>query len=49
MWKNSLKLMLVHCQGEIGKVIVGGAPGIPGATARPCGDDGEPAAGAHAA
>ena len=32
MWKNSLKLMLVHCQGEIGKVIVGGAPEIPGAT-----------------
>ena len=32
MWKNSLKLMLVHCQGEIGKVIVGGAPEVPGAT-----------------
>ena len=26
MWKNSLKLLLVHAQGEIGKVIVGGAP-----------------------
>ena len=32
MWKNSLDLLLVHCQGEIGKVIVGGAPEIPGAT-----------------
>ena len=32
MWKNSLKLLLVHCQGEIGKVIVGGAPEIPGVT-----------------
>ena len=32
MWKNSLDVLLVHCQGEIGKVIVGGAPEIPGAT-----------------
>lgn len=32
MWKNSLELLLVHCEGEIGKVIVGGAPQIPGAT-----------------
>jgi proline racemase len=32
MWKNSLDLLLVHCQGEIGKVMVGGAPDIPGAT-----------------
>ena len=32
MWKNSLELLLVHCQGEIGKVIVGGAPDLPGAT-----------------
>jgi proline racemase len=32
MWKNTLELLLVHCQGEIGKVIVGGAPEIPGAT-----------------
>lgn len=32
MWKNSLELLLVHCQGEIGKVIMGGAPEIPGAT-----------------
>ena len=32
MWKNSLDLLLVHAQGEIGKVIVGGAPEIPGAT-----------------
>jgi proline racemase len=32
MWKNSLELLLVHCEGEIGKVITGGAPEIPGAT-----------------
>ena len=32
MWKNSLEILLVHCQGEIGKVIVGGVPEIPGAT-----------------
>lgn len=32
MWTNSLELLLVHCQGEIGKVITGGAPEIPGAT-----------------
>lgn len=32
-WNCSLDLLQVHCQGEIGKVIVGGAPGIPGATA----------------
>jgi len=32
-WDNALELMLVHCQGEIGKVIVGGAPEIPGDTA----------------
>ena len=32
MWKNSVELLLVHCQGEIGKVIVGGAPELPGAT-----------------
>lgn len=32
MWKTSLELLLVHAQGEIGKVIVGGAPEIPGAT-----------------
>ena len=32
MWKNSLELLLVHCQGEIGKVVTGGAPGIPGDT-----------------
>jgi proline racemase len=30
---DELELLLVHCQGEIGKVIVGGAPAIPGATA----------------
>lgn len=29
--KNTLERLLVHCQGEIGKVIVGGAPAIPGA------------------
>ena len=32
-WNRSLDLLQVHCQGEIGKVIVGGAPEIPGATA----------------
>jgi len=31
-FENSLDLLLVHCQGEIGKVIIGGAPEIPGAT-----------------
>ncbi|WP_209606914.1 proline racemase family protein [Sinorhizobium kostiense] len=31
-WGHSLDLLLVHCQGEIGKVIIGGAPEIPGAT-----------------
>ncbi|KAB0679067.1 proline racemase family protein [Aureimonas leprariae] len=30
---RELELLQVHCQGEIGKVIVGGAPPIPGATA----------------
>ena len=29
---RSLELIQVHCQGEIGKVMVGGAPEIPGAT-----------------
>ncbi len=29
---NSLELLLVHAQGEIGKVLVRGAPEIPGAT-----------------
>lgn len=29
---RSLELILVHCQGEIGKVLVGGAPEIPGRT-----------------
>ncbi|MDB5663606.1 proline racemase family protein [Cypionkella sp.] len=32
LWNGALELLLVHCQGEIGKVIVGGAPEIPGAT-----------------
>ncbi len=31
-WDRSLDLLEVHCQGEIGKVIIGGAPEIPGAT-----------------
>jgi proline racemase len=31
-WRNSLDLKLVHCQGEIGKVIMGGASTIPGNT-----------------
>ena len=31
-WPRALELVQVHCQGEIGKVIVGGAPEIPGAT-----------------
>jgi len=31
-WDRTLDLMQVHCQGEIGKVIVAGAPEIPGAT-----------------
>ncbi|NNU48788.1 proline racemase [Rhizobium sp. WYCCWR 11279] len=31
-WNRSLDLLQVHCQGEIGKVIVSGAPEIPGAT-----------------
>lgn len=30
MWDRTLELILVHCQGEIGKVIVGGSPHIPG-------------------
>jgi proline racemase len=32
MWTDSIELLLVHCQGEIGKVITAGAPDIPGAT-----------------
>jgi proline racemase len=31
-WPRSLELIQVHCQGESGKVLVGGAPEIPGAT-----------------
>lgn len=31
-FENTLDLLLVHAQGEIGKVIIGGAPEIPGAT-----------------
>ncbi len=29
-WEKFIELVEVHCQGEIGKVIVGGAPEIPG-------------------
>ena len=32
--ETGLELLLVHCQGETGQVIVGGAPEIPGATVR---------------
>jgi proline racemase len=32
MWNPSLELLLVHCQGEIGKVITRSAPHIPGNT-----------------
>ena len=31
-WERSLELAQVHCQGEIGKVILSGAPGLPGDT-----------------
>lgn len=31
-WSRAIELVEVHCQGEIGKVIVAGAPEIPGAT-----------------
>jgi len=31
-FEAALQLLLVHAQGEIGKVIIGGAPDIPGAT-----------------
>jgi proline racemase len=31
-FEKSLDLLLVHCQGELGHVLVGGAPEIPGAT-----------------
>ncbi len=31
-FEATLDLLLVHCQGEIGKVIIAGAPEIPGAT-----------------
>ena len=29
-WERSVQIVQIHCQGEIGKVIVGGAPKIPG-------------------
>lgn len=31
-FENALDLMLVHCQGELGHVLMNGAPEIPGAT-----------------
>jgi proline racemase len=31
-WPHAIELIEVHCQGEIGKVVVSGAPEIPGAT-----------------
>jgi proline racemase len=31
-WQRSVEILQVHCQGEIGKVIIGGAPEIPGAS-----------------
>ena len=31
-FESQLELLLVHCQGEIGKVVIAGAPDIPGAT-----------------
>ena len=31
-WNNTLDILQVHCQGEIGKVIMAGAPEIPGAS-----------------
>lgn len=31
-WKQTLQLAEVHCEGELGKVIIGGVLGIPGAT-----------------
>ncbi len=31
-FERSLELLLVHCQGELGHVLVNGAPDIPGAT-----------------
>ncbi len=32
MWDRTLDILMVHCQGETGNVIVSGAPDIPGAT-----------------
>lgn len=31
-WADSVELIEVHCQGEIGKVVVSGFPALPGAT-----------------
>ena len=30
MWERAVEIVQVHCQGEIGKIIVAGAPEIPG-------------------
>ncbi|MDE2447188.1 MAG: proline racemase family protein, partial [Alphaproteobacteria bacterium] len=32
MWNNAIEILKVHCQGEVGNVLVAGAPQIPGAT-----------------
>lgn len=32
MWDRALDILMVHCAGEIGNVLIGGAPDIPGAT-----------------
>jgi proline racemase len=29
-WKRTIQLLDVHCEGEIGKVAIGGVPKIPG-------------------
>ena len=31
-WKRTIQLLDVHCEGEIGKVAIGGVPKIPGNT-----------------
>lgn len=31
-WKRTIQLLDVHCEGEIGRVAIGGVPKIPGAT-----------------
>jgi proline racemase len=32
MWDRTLDILMVHCQGEIGNVLLSGAPDIPGAS-----------------